>query len=98
MEVYGGSSRRKRTTAADLQRVKVSGQRADQIAQMRKSHHQEIEIPEAEKFLKESLETVKVSENRKNFSHTLIPVQKNIFLRFIYYIINFFQSFFSSPK
>lgn len=60
MDVFpgGGHRRRKRLTKADIERLKEGHRKADDIRDMRETHHEEQEIPQAEEALMNDLETI----------------------------------------
>lgn len=91
MEVYGGSQRRVKVTTSDINRLKKGGQRADELYKMQQSHHENVELPLAEKFLIENLE--KTSDESDRNKEKKIPKKKqSFFSKCIIWLKSLFQS------
>ena len=100
MESYsGGSSRRKYVSQADIANLKKGGIRAQKIKAKSDKHHNTVEIPNAEKILKNDIEKVFNSNNptNTNLNHLktkLYNSKKTFFQK----IINFIKRIFIQPK
>ncbi|HIQ56604.1 TPA: hypothetical protein EYG96_01020 [Candidatus Gracilibacteria bacterium] len=97
MESYsGGNSRRRHVSKRDLQNLKKGGIKAKKINAKSNAHHENIEIPEAEKALAENIKIAfdtnnipnNTSQNLNNLKTNISYSQKNFFQKIIQSIMN----------
>lgn len=56
LDIAPGGRKRQRVTRKQVQKIKKGGEIGDQIREMREHHHENHEVPKAEKHMDEALE------------------------------------------